>query len=385
MFEKASRPLTLIVTSCKNTMPTPAFNDFLCSHDNVLQLISQIDPRSYDKTRNYLDGDVTWLSPFTTHGIISTKTISDKVLETHKAKSCYRLLFELGWREYFHRTWQLEGDAIFGDMRQAQAGVRSDQLPDSIAHATTGIDTIDHCIHTLQSEGVMHNHARMWVAAISCNMAGTYWKEPARWLHYHLLDGDLASNTLSWQWVAGTFSHKQYVANQGNVNKYSKSHQSGSWLDVPYEAFDNFTPPEHMLTRIDFDYPYTLPGEPLPETLTGDVALRSIWQLDPHWQEAKEQHIVFIDSEQAERWPMSPLRWQFIDHWAQQCGATVYHGTVAQLHQACSDASVERLEYPLCDDWPGRVVEREWLYPLPEKSFTSFSQYFKQVKGSVGL
>ncbi len=366
-------------------MPTPAFSHFLCSHEDIQQRISQIDPRAYDKTRNYLDGDVTWLSPFTTHGIISTKTISDIVLAEHRAKSCYRLLFELGWREYFHRTWQLEGDAIFTDMRQAQSGVRSDQLPRSLVEASTGIDTIDHCIDVLKNDGVMHNHARMWFAAISCNMAGTYWKEPARWLHYHLLDGDLASNTLSWQWVAGTFSHKQYVANQGNIDKYSKTHQSGSWLDVPYEAFDNFRAPEHMLIRSESDYPYALPGSPLPETLTGQVALRSVWHLDPRWQNSVEQHVVFIDVDLGERWPMSPLRWQFIEHWAQQCGAAVYLGSVDELQQACKNAVVIRSEYPACQDWPGDVIERDWLYPLPEKDFASFSQYFKQVKGHVGL
>lgn len=366
-------------------MPTPAFSHFLCSHDDILQRIVQIDPRAYDKTRNYLDGDVTWLSPFTTHGIISTSTISEIVLRSHKAKSCYRLLFELGWREYFHRTWQLEGSSIFNDMRHAQSNVLSDQLPTSIVNADTGIDTVDRCIEALKTEGLMHNHARMWVAAMSCNMAGTYWKEPARWLHYHLLDGDLASNTLSWQWVAGTFSHKQYVANQGNVNKYSKSQQSGSWLDVPYEAFDHFSAPAHMLTRAQFDYPYILPGSELPAALTGNIALHSIWQLDPRWQDDIEAHIVFIDSDVAAHWPMSPLRWQFIEHWAHACGATIYHGTVEQLRQACADATVIRSEYPACDTWPGHVIERAWLYPLPEENFASFSQYFKQVKGHVGL
>jgi deoxyribodipyrimidine photo-lyase len=118
--------------------------------------------------------------------------------------------------------------------------VISEQLPRAIAEADTGLVVIDDCINALKQNGVMHNHARMWLAGISCNMAGTYWREPARWLHYHLLDGDLASNTLSWQWIAGTFSHKQYLANQSNIDKYSKTQQPGSWLDVPYEQFDDF-------------------------------------------------------------------------------------------------------------------------------------------------
>ncbi|MFK7860527.1 MAG: FAD-binding domain-containing protein [Granulosicoccus sp.] len=365
-------------------MNTPVFEHFLCSLQQIQERIDQIDPWAYDKTRNYLDGDVTWLSPFVTHGVISTRQIADRVLTGHKAKSCYRLLFELGWREFFHRTWQLAGDKIFDDIRHPQTAVWSRELPNVLLKASTGIEVIDECLDILTSHGVMHNHARMWVAGLSCNMAGTYWQEPARWLHYHLLDGDLASNTLSWQWIAGTFSHKKYVANQDNINKYSRRKQSQSWLDIPYEEFDPFTPPSHLKPRGTADYSQTIPGMPITD-LSGSVALRSIWQLDPGWQSAMEQHIVFIDTELAERWPMSPLRWQFVEHWAKHCQATIYHGTIHQLRSACTKASLTRAEYPACNEWPGDVVEREWLYPMPEKSFSSFSQYFKQVKHHAGL
>lgn len=365
-------------------MNTPTFEHFLCSLEQVQTRIEQIDPRAYDNTRNYLDGDVTWLSPFITHGVINTRQIADTVLARHQVKACYRLLFELAWREFFHRTWQLAGDDIFDDMRNPQAGVRSHELPQAMIDASTGIRIIDECLETLTQHGVMHNHARMWVAGLSCNMAGTYWQEPAKWLHYHLLDGDLASNTLSWQWIAGTFSHKKYVANQANINKYSRQAQQGTWLDIPYEEFDDFVPPEHLLTRCQADYRQIIPGSPIPE-LKDNVALRSQWHLDPHWQSEIEQHIVFIDTALAERWPMSPQRWRFIEHWAQRCNASIYYGTVDELKNACLDASLVRAEYPACATWPGHVVERDWLYPHPDRTFNSFSQYFKQVKHHVGL
>lgn len=365
-------------------MNTPQPEHYLCSVQDLQARIEQIDPRTYDKTRNYLNGDVTWLSPFLTHGIINTRHLANSVLVSHKPKSSYRFLFELGWREFFHRTWQIYGDDIFNDMRNAQAKVRSDRLPESVVEANTSIDVIDICIADLTSRGVMHNHARMWVAAITCNMAGTYWKEPARWLHYHLLDGDLASNTLSWQWISGTFSHKQYVANQSNIDKYSKTIQQGSWLDIPYEAFDHFEPPAHLLSRGDVMYEQLLPGLPVTK-LSGPVAMRNLWHLDPHWKSDIEQHIVFIDSELAERWPMSAKRWKFIEHWASLCNATLMHGTVDQLNAAVENAHVVRTEYPACEHWPGEVEERDWLYPMPPNTFNSFSQYFKQVKHHVGL
>ena len=56
--------------------------------------------------------------------------------------------------------------------------------------------------------GYVHNHARMWLASVVCHLAGADWRAGAAWFSFHLLDGDLASDTLSWQWVAGTGSHK---------------------------------------------------------------------------------------------------------------------------------------------------------------------------------
>jgi len=76
------------------------------SIDDVLLCIDAIDPVRYDKTRNYLDGAVTWLSPYITHGVINTSTVAERVLAQHAPKTCYRLLYELAWREYFHRIWQ---------------------------------------------------------------------------------------------------------------------------------------------------------------------------------------------------------------------------------------------------------------------------------------
>ena len=370
-------------------MSMPELKDYLCDAAEIQHRVEQIDPRAYDKTRNYLNGQVTWLSPFITHGITNTSRIAATVLESHKPKSCYRFLFELGWREFFHRTWQLAESDIFDDMRHAQEGVKSEAMPAAIVNASTQIDTLDRCIESLVDNGLMHNHARMWVAGISCNILGTYWQEPARWLHYHLLDGDLASNTLSWQWIAGTFSHKQYLANQSNIDKYSKHKQPDTWLDVPYEAFDSFTPPPAMLERCSPDLSYELPGTPVTELaengLQGKVALRCLWQLDPEWQSDIEQHVLFIDTALAERWPMSPKRWQFIAHWAEHCNARILHGTVKELTAACKQADAVRTEYPACNDWPGKVLERNWLYPMPDGPFNSFSQYFKQVKHHAGL
>jgi len=367
------------------TLNIPDSADYQCSMEHILQRLSSIDARAYDKTRNHLDGAVTWLSPFITHGITSTAEVASVVLRNSKPRSCYRLLYELAWREYFHRVWQSEESAIFNDLKQTQSPVASNQIPTAFLDVNTGIDVVDSCVNALYERGLMHNHARMWTAAMICNMAQTHWKEPARWLHYHLLDGDLASNTLSWQWVAGSYSHKKYVANQDNVNKYSGQTQTGSWLDVPYEAFDDFPIPEALSERGECTY------SAIPDDITelpiqkGDVALRSIWQLNPRWQHDMDNHIVFVDRDLHEQWPMSAKRWELIQYWAGQCNARVYKGNLNDLTLALGSANVVRERYTACADWPGSVLPDQWLYPLPEKPYSSFSQYFKQVKSAVGL
>ncbi len=366
----------------------PGLDHFRVEFDEVLARLSDIDPRAYDRTRNNLDGATTWCGPFLTHGVICTSDVAQAVLEKHPTKSCYRLLFELAWREFFHRTWQLEGDAIFTDMRGAQQGVQHTLPPAAVLRGATGIEAVDATVQHLVHEGTMHNHARMWVAAIACNLAHTHWLEPARWLHYHLLDGDLASNTLSWQWVAGTFSDKRYIANQDNLNRYAGTNQHGTWLDVSYDELLTQELPEALHTRQEPDLPSALPGITLNElTLNhgSPLALHSIWHLDPRWRRDIDQHIVFVDADLARCWPMAAHRWRLIAHWAEHCGATLVHGSVAALHDRLNRIDVVRREYPACDSWPGNVESRNWLYPMPDSAFPSFSKYWKQVKASVGL
>lgn len=372
--------------------PAPGLAHYLCDSDEVATRIERIDPRAYDKSRNQLDGAVTWLSPFLTHGIIDTTTVARGVLANNKPGDCYRLLFELAWREYFHRVWQQHGEAIFSDMRHAQVGVVDSAVPLAVMNSRTGIAAVDSCLKHLQDEGLMHNHARLWVAGMTCNMAHTHWYEPARWLHYHLLDGDLASNTLSWQWVAGTFSHKVYVANQANINKYSSVDEENTWLDIPYEAFEDFAVPEPLMPRAQWQeveelpacLDSLLPGKPL-EPFSGSVAVYSLWHLNSVWQTEAKQRILFLDTEWHRAWPMSAKRWQLVRHWAGKLGLEIYHGTVDDLRRATAAAQVVHGEYPACRHWPGAVQERRWLYPMPEKPFNSFSQFWKQVRGSVGL
>ncbi len=355
---------------------------FHCGYDDLQSRLACINPHDYDKTRNFLDGAVTWLSPFITHGIINTRDVANAVLSRHAKPKCEKLLFELAWREYFHRIWQNNRDAIFSDLKNPSVSTRM-QLPSSLLNCQTGINVIDESLQQLQQIGSMHNHARMWVASICCNMGNTHWLPAAKWMHYHLLDGDLASNTLSWQWIAGTFSNKRYFANQDNINKFSKSSQHGTFLDVPYEAFENWQIPGVLAETDSPDLQQTLPFEALKniEPISESVALRSVWHLQKEWQPTATHQWIFVDTEQQAQWPMSYKRWSFIKHWASFIpGVRFVKGTSQELAKKLGAADVLRQEYTGCNHWSPQTEERQWLYPDPPKPYNSFSKFWKQVK-----
>jgi deoxyribodipyrimidine photo-lyase len=136
-----------------------------------------------------------------------------------------KLINELGWRDYWQRLWRQLGDGIWHDREPLKTGHRPDAyapaFPADIAAATTGLPCIDAFAAELMDTGWLHNHARMWLAAYVVHWRRVRWQAGARWFLQHLLDGDPASNNLSWQWVASSFSHKPYIFNRANLERFS--------------------------------------------------------------------------------------------------------------------------------------------------------------------
>ena len=236
----------------------------------------------------------------------------------------------------------------------------------------------------------MHNHSRMWVAALCCNTSRTYWYQPARWLYYHLLDGDLASNSLSWQWVAGTFSNRKYIANQENLNRYSGTQQYGTFLDLSYEALANCAVPTVLETRADI----TLSNEFLQSTVEPlhrsdeQVFLYSIWNLDPQWQRTRQgNRILWIDPDMHREFALSPLRWKFIKHWADAIdGLGIFVGSRDQLFPSGEDhMKLFTREYPATAHWPGERDARDWCYDNPTGPIKSFSNFWKRTCRSSNI
>ena len=208
----------------------------------ALSKIDAVNLAQYARTRNALDGRVSRLSPYLTHGITDVPEVISRIASRTTIGWQDKFSFELGWREYFHHVWRHQGDDIWRNQRPLPAdGVATyaQEMPDDIIHATTGVGIIDAQIRTLYATGYLHNHARMWIASYVVHIRKVDWRVGARWMVGYLLDGDLASNTLSWQWVAGTWTGKPYLFNAENVEKYAPGFDhAGTAIDSTYEALD---------------------------------------------------------------------------------------------------------------------------------------------------
>jgi len=177
----------------------------------ALGLLAAIDPAAYARSRNHVDGAVTGLSPWIRHGVVSPAEVRDAALaRVARPEEAEKLVSELAWRDYWRRVHAALGDRIGADIETAAAVPsrpdRLDEVPADVLAAATGMRCIDAFVRKLHDTGRLHNHERMWLASWLVHVRRVRWRAGADWFLRHLLDGDPASNNLSWQWVAGTFS-----------------------------------------------------------------------------------------------------------------------------------------------------------------------------------
>jgi len=230
-------------------IPCPPFPG---GHREALRRLAALDPARYGATRNHLDGAVTRLSPYIRHGVLTLAEVREAVFARLREqeepagmvqgdlfsgadaprgwsgaqrRAGDKLINELGWRDYWQRLWIRLGDGIWLDREPLKTGhlpaAYAPDLPSDVVAASTGLACIDGFATELMATGWLHNHARMWLAAYVVHWRRVRWQAGARWFLIHLLDGDPASNNLSWQWVASSFSHKPYIFNRDNLERFS--------------------------------------------------------------------------------------------------------------------------------------------------------------------
>lgn len=358
------------------------------TYQQILEQIDAIDPVAYAKTRNHLSGAVTKLSPYITRGVITLPAIRDRLLERHSSKDCEKLIQELAWREYFQNVWWEKGDEIFADLRFERDDWRHDGLVTSLVDGTTGVEVLDAGIQELYETGYMHNHLRMWVASVSCNLAKAHWHNMGKWLYYHLHDGDLASNFLSWQWVAGTSKSTPYTMNQKLINGCGDVNQVRSMLTYDRDRMLDQPLPEVLEAQQSFDLQATYPEVPKLDSVAGaTVCLYTPWTLDPTWQSDElARRILVIDPAWFDRFPVSVSVMDFIVEQGRMVidGLEIFVGQPGDLPGFAQAGGAAARHHQTCTHWPASIEfdETPKLFPHVSRYYKSFMAYWKAAEKS---
>ncbi len=357
--------------------------DFHTSLDSINERIDSVDPIAYGRTRNYLDGAVTYLSPYISRGVISTKQVLNDVLEKgYNPKSIEKFIQELAWRDYWQQVWKSKGNGIDKDVKRPQPDVHHQGLPESITLGKTGIQAIDIAIEQFYETGYLHNHVRMYVASICTNIAKCHWYEPAKWMYYHLLDGDWASNALSWQWVSGANSNKKYYANQGNINKFCYSDQKRTFLDVSYEELPQMEVPTELLPIIPFDLRTNLPEtQPLSIDSSLPTLIYNFYNLDPNWKsDLKANRILLLEPSHFEKYPISDKSVQFMLDLSENIKEIqVFVGEFQDLNNNYPAKEVFFKEHPTNSHYQGTEEPRDSMFSV-QGYYPSFFAFWKKCK-----
>ena len=372
----------------------------------ALARVRAVRPGDYARSRNAIEGAVTGLSPYITHGLVNLPEVLAGVTVMHSLDVQHKFVFELGWREYFRHVWAFRGEEIFESLREGLLPQTSYSalLPADIRQAATGVPVIDMAVRTLYATGYLHNHARMWLASYVVHVRKVDWRSAADWLYGHLLDGDLASNHLSWQWVAGTGSSKPYLFNADNVARYAPApwHSPGSVIDQSYEALDRLARQPMRRPRTELEAltqeaqvePSLLAEPPLDlgwaQPDAAAVAGREVWLVHP-WNlgdlpaslPANTVVVGVFITDFHRAWHWSERRWRFVADRMAELAALRWQGDAAALGAALRGASRVRSVYdPHVAPWLATlaVCEAEIkLFPEVTRRCDSFSQWWTRA------
>ncbi len=191
--------------------------------------------RDYARLRNFDFGPgrhhhVSALSPYLRHRLIAEEDVLREVLRLHSPSAAEKFIQEVFWRGYF-KGWLEHNPAVWDryqtEVRHGFAQMETDpslrQSYQDACAGQTGIDAFDHWMTELTATGWLHNHARMWFASIWIFTLRLPWALGADVFYRHLIDGDPASNTLSWRWVGGLHTKgKTYLARADNIAQFTE-------------------------------------------------------------------------------------------------------------------------------------------------------------------
>ena len=188
----------------------------------------QKDILSYSKNRNYDFGperrsNVSVLSKYISHRVINEYDVIGSALSSYPLSKIEKYIQEVFWRVYW-KGWLEHRPMVWSDYLSYTYSDNNNTDYNNAIEGTTGIACFDSWVAELKDKNYLHNHTRMWFASIWIFTLNLPWQLGANFFMRHLFDGDSASNTLSWRWVAGLQTvGKHYLATASNISKYTNN------------------------------------------------------------------------------------------------------------------------------------------------------------------
>ncbi len=186
----------------------------------------------YSKFRNFDFGpenrsNISCLSPYITHGIISEKEVINKSLSKFSFSKNEKFIQEVLWRTYWKGWLELRPNVwtdYLIELNKIREDFKNNQNYNNAIEGKTNIECFNIWVNELKENNYLHNHTRMWFASIWIFTLELPWQLGAEFFMQHLYDGDAASNTLGWRWVAGIQTQgKHYLASEWNIKKFTNN------------------------------------------------------------------------------------------------------------------------------------------------------------------
>ena len=191
--------------------------------------------KDYSSKRNYDFGpksreNTSNLSKYISHRIINEYDLVREILSQYNLQKVDKFIQEVFWRVYW-KGWLEHRPDVWRDFVDSDPTYSEEKYKKAI-NGETGIECFDDWVKELKSENYLHNHTRMWFASIWIFTLNLPWELGARFFMKYLFDGDAASNTLSWRWVAGIQTQgKNYLARESNIRKFTNQRYMNTSLN----------------------------------------------------------------------------------------------------------------------------------------------------------
>ena len=186
----------------------------------------------YSKLRNFDFGpdrrsNISCLSPYINHGVVNESEIINKSLKKFSFIKNEKFIQEVLWRVYWKGWLELRPKVwsdFLNDLNEIKLKYKNNENYLNAINGKTNIDCFNHWVDELKNYNYLHNHTRMWFASIWIFTLELPWQLGAEFFMKHLFDGDSASNTLGWRWVAGIQTKgKHYIAQEWNIKKFTNN------------------------------------------------------------------------------------------------------------------------------------------------------------------